>query len=94
MPRVQHISESAAEADNQHLGLFTKEETLTRNDKRNINNAFDATLNLRRQRNDNGTVLVVENDVMKIRGTGITRSDFWRLRDSLWFNDTLIYTAS
>ena len=40
--RAQHISANAAEADSQHLGLFTKVVTLTKNGKRNIKEAFDA----------------------------------------------------
>ena len=39
--RVQHICSRATEADNASLGLFTKNDTLTRNDQQNITAALE-----------------------------------------------------
>ena len=89
--RVRHISQQAADADNSNLGLFTKCDTLSSNDRRLITAALERSPTFRLSVPDfNGDRCMEERPVLNLRGDDIVQSDFRRLRDGDWLNDNTL----
>ena len=86
---VQHVSTQALEKDT--LGLFSEDTSLSTMDNTIISDAFKRKCRIVQKRDAQGNDVMEELAVLKIRRTDIKQSEFLRLRDGVWLNDTLIY---
>ena len=73
------------------LGLFSEDTSLSNLDNTIISDAFKRKCRIVQKRDAQGNDVMEELAVLKIRGTDIKQSEFLRLRDGVWLNDTLIY---